>query len=154
MDFSTPILDILKGDYTFVHNVALLHTKDTAIEAPWCAEESSGVRRECQGLGLSPCLAGGRFLGRNGCALCPRCISGGLECKGGSRGRGLEHLQCHELLRNIGEAIHALHIQRRICHIPDGQAVHLADQVAEFAIVVVRLGLLEADCLGCVFLLH
>jgi hypothetical protein len=154
LDFSAPILNILKGGYTFAHNVTLLRTKNTAIEALWCAEESSGIGRECRGLRLSPCLVGGRFLGRNGCALCPRCISGGLECKGGSGGRGLEHLWCRELLYNIGEAIHALRIQCHICRIPDGQVVHFADQVAEFAIVVVRLGLLEADCFGCVFLLH
>ena len=154
MDFGMPILDILEGYYAFTHEVALLRTKNTAIEAPRCVEEGSGIRRECQGLGLSPCLVGGHFLGRNGCALCPRCISGGLECKGGSRGRGLEHLQCRELLRNIGEAIHALRIQCHICRIPNGQAVHFADQVAEFMVVVVGLGLLEADCLGCVFLLH
>ena len=47
LDFSAPILNILEGSYTFAHNVALLHTKNAAIKAPWCAEESSSVRREC-----------------------------------------------------------------------------------------------------------
>jgi hypothetical protein len=50
MDFGMPILDILEGYYAFVHEVALLRTKNTAIEAPRCVEEGSGIRRECQGV--------------------------------------------------------------------------------------------------------
>jgi hypothetical protein len=61
VDLSTPILDVLDGAYTPMHDVALLRTKGIAIDVPWHAEGGS-VGRECQGLGLSPWLAGRRWL--------------------------------------------------------------------------------------------
>lgn len=59
VDLSKPILDVLDGTYTLVHNVALLRTKGIAIEVPRHAEGGS-VGRERRGLGLSPWPAGGR----------------------------------------------------------------------------------------------
>jgi len=80
VDLSTPILNVLDGTYTLMHNVALLCTKGIAIKVPRHAECGS-VGREHQGLGLSPWPVGGCWLRWNGCTLCQRCISQDLESK-------------------------------------------------------------------------